>query len=69
MTSTHTEATPSRLIKPESIQLLFHTKANMSSQIIYLAKEIKALLNHQSKLELDISFVKKCERKAGQENC
>ena len=55
----HTEATLTRLIKPELIQQLLHIEANIGLQIINLAKEIKGLLKHQTKLESD---VKKRER-------
>ena len=47
-----------KLNKPELIQLSLNTKANVSLQIINLTNEIKRLLDHERKLEADVSIIK-----------
>ena len=61
----HTEGTLNKLSKPDLVQLMFNTKTKMSSQIINLMNKIKSLLDHQRKLEADISIFRNLKYKLG----
>ena len=51
MAQTHTEPALNKLIKPELVQLLLNTEANMGGQISTLTAEVKELNNYLKKLD------------------
>ena len=51
MTGTHTEAVLSKLTKPELIQLVLNTEANMEAQISILTAQVKDLSSYLKKLQ------------------
>ena len=51
MTGTHTEAVLSKLTKPELIQLVLNTEANMEAQISILTARVKDLSSYLKKLQ------------------
>ena len=58
MAGSHTEAVLNKLTKPELVQLLLNTKANMGAQISTLTAEVKDLSSYLKKLEADVAIVK-----------
>ena len=58
MAGTHTEAVLNKLTKPELVQLLLNTEANMGAQISTLTAEVKDLSSYLKKLEADVAIVK-----------
>ena len=50
MTGTHTEAVLNNLTKPELVQLLLNTEANMAAHTSTLTAEIKGLSSYLKKL-------------------
>ena len=58
MAETHTEAILNKLSKPELVQLLLNTEANMGAHIATLTAEIKEINNHLNKLEADVAVTK-----------
>ena len=58
MAETRTEAILNKLSKPELVQLLLNTEANMVADIATLTAEIKEISNHLKKLEVDIAVTK-----------
>ena len=58
MAGTHTEAVRNKLNKPELVQLLLNTEANMRAQISTLTAEVKDLSSYLKKLEADVTIVK-----------
>ena len=58
MSGTHTEAILNKLSKPELVQLLLNTEANMGANIATLTAEIKEINNHLNKLEADVAVTK-----------
>ena len=51
MTGTRTEAVLSKLTKPELIQLVLNTEANMEAQISILTAQVKDLSSYLKKLQ------------------
>ena len=58
MAETHKEAILNKLNKPELIQLLLNTEANMGAHIATLTAEINEINNHLNKLEADVAATK-----------
>ena len=58
MAETDTEAVINKLTKPQLVQLLFNTEANMGTQISTLTAKVKELNNYFKKLEADVATVK-----------
>ena len=58
MAGTHAEAILNKLSKPELVQLLLNTEANMGAHIATLTAEIKEINNHLNKLEADVAVTK-----------
>ena len=58
MVGTYTEAFLDKLNKPELVQLLLNTEANMGTQISTLTAEVKELNNYLKKQEKDVAIVK-----------
>ena len=52
------EAFLDKLIKPELIQLLLNTEANLGSIISNLSAKVKVMLNHFKELEADVTTVR-----------
>ena len=50
----HTEAILNKLSKPELVQIIFNAEANLGSEITKLTTEVKDLLAHSKKLEVDV---------------
>ena len=46
MAGAHTEAVLNKLSKPELVQIILNTEANLGSQIAKLTTEVKDLLDH-----------------------
>ena len=46
MAGAHTEAVLKKLSKPELVQIILNTEANLGSQIAKLTTEVKNLLDH-----------------------
>ena len=51
MTGTRTEAVLSKLTKPELIQLVLNTEANMEAQISILTAQVKDLSSYLKRLQ------------------
>ena len=62
MSGTDTEAMLNKLTKPELVQLLLKTEANLGSQFTDPSKENKDTLTYLKKLEVDIAIVKTVNR-------
>ena len=58
MVGTHTEAILNKLRKPELVQLLLNTEANMGAHTATLTAEIKEINNRLNKLEADVAITK-----------
>ena len=58
MAGVHTEAVLDKLSKPELLQIILNTEANLGSQIAKLTTEVKNLLDHPKKLEADVAIVR-----------
>ena len=63
MTRAHTEAVLNKLSKPELIQIILNTEANLGSQIAKVTTEVKDLLAHSKKLEADVAIVRNVNSK------
>ena len=63
MAGAHTEAVLNKLSKPELVQIILNTEANLGSQIAKLTTEVKELLNHSKKLETDVAIVRNVNNK------
>ena len=57
MAGTHTEAVLNKLSKPDLVQIILNTEANLRLQIAKLTTEVKDLLDHSKKLEADVAIV------------
>ena len=57
MAGTHTEVVLNNLTKPELVQLLLNTEANMAAHTSTLTAEIKELSSYLKKLEADVAIV------------
>ena len=58
MAGAHTEAALNKLSKPDLVQLIINTEANLGSQIAKLTTEVKDLLAHSKKLEADVAIIR-----------
>ena len=58
MAGTHAEAILNKLSKPELVQLLLNTEANMGAHTATLTAEIKEINNRLNKLEADVAITK-----------
>ena len=58
MAGNHTETILNKLSKPELVQLLLNTEANMGAHIATSTDEIKENNNHLNKLEADVTVTK-----------
>ena len=63
MAGAHTEAVLNNLSKPELVQIILNTEANLGSQIAKLTTEVKNLLDHSKKLEADVTIVRNVNTK------
>ena len=63
MAGAHTEAVLNKLSKPELVQTILNTEANLGSQIAKLTTEVKDLLAHSKKLEADVAIVRNVNSK------
>ena len=63
MAGTHTEAVLNNLSKPELLQIILNTEANLGSQIAKLTTEVKDLLAHSKKLEANVAIVRNVNSK------
>ena len=63
MAGAHTEAVLNKLSKPELVQNILNTEANLGSQIAKLTTEVKDLLAHSKKLEADVAIVRNVNSK------
>ena len=54
MAGTHTEAVLNKQTKPELVQLLLNSQANIGVQIFTLITQFKELNNYFKKLEADV---------------
>ena len=63
MVGTHTEAVPNKLTKPELVQLLLNTEANMGAQISILTAEVREWSSYLKKVETDVVTVKNVNSK------
>ena len=50
-------------LKPDLVQLILNTEANLGSQIAKLTTDVKDLLAHSTKLEADVAIVKNVNSK------
>ena len=50
VTGAHTEAVLNKLSKPELVQIILNTEANLGSQIAKLTTDFKDLLAHSKKM-------------------
>ena len=64
----HTEAILNKLSKPELVQIIFNTEANLGSEITKLTIEVKDLLAHSKKLEVDVAVVRNVNSKWVEKN-
>ena len=58
MAGNHTETILNKFSKPELVQLLLNTEANMGAHIATSTDEIKENNNHLNKLEADVTVTK-----------
>ena len=58
MAGTHTETFLNKLTKPELVQLLLNTEANIEAQISTPTADVKELSSYLKKLEADVAIVK-----------
>ena len=63
MAGAHAQAVLNRLSKPELVQIILNTEANLGSQITKLTTEVKNLLDHPKKLEADVAIVRNINNK------
>ena len=63
MAGAHTEAVLNKLSKPELVQIILNTEANLGSQIAKLTTEVKDLPAHSKKLEADLAIVRNLNSK------
>ena len=63
MARAHTEAFLNRLSKPNLVQLILNTEANLGSQIAKLTTKVKDLLAHSKKFEADVAVVRNVNSK------
>ena len=63
MAGAHTEAVLNKLSKPDLVQIILNTEANLGSQIAKLTTEVKDLLDHSKKLEADVAMVRNINSK------
>ena len=63
MAGAHTEAVLNKLSKPELVQIILNTEANLGSQIAKLTTEVKDLLAYSKKLEADVAIVRNVNNK------
>ena len=66
MVGAHTEAVLNKLSKPELVQIILNTEANLGSQIAKLITEVEDLLAHSKKLEADMAIFRNVNRKLAQ---
>ena len=59
----HIEAVLNKLGKPELVQIILNTEANLEPQIAKVTTEVKDLLAHSKKLETDVAIVRNVNRK------
>ena len=58
MAGAHTWAVLNKLSKPEVVQIILNTEANLGSQITKLTTEVKNLLDHSKKLGAHMVIVR-----------
>ena len=58
MAGAHTEGDLNKLSKPELVQTILNTEANLGSQIDKLTTEVKDLLAYSKELETDVTIVR-----------
>ena len=63
MTGTHTETVLNKLNKPDLVQIVSNTQANLGSQIAKLTTEVKDLLAYSKKLEANVAIVRNVNSK------
>ena len=63
MVGAHTEAVLNKLSKPELVQIILNTEANLGSEIATLTTEVKNLLDHSKTLEADVAIVRNVNNK------
>ena len=63
MTGTHAETVLNKLNKPDLVQIVSNTQANLGSQIAKLTTEVKDLLAHSKKLEADVAIFRNANSK------
>ena len=63
MARPHTKAVLNKLSKPELVQIILNTEANLGSQIAKVTTEVKDLLAHSKKLETDVAIVRNVNSK------
>ena len=59
----HVEAVLNKLGKPELVQIILNTEANLGPQIAKVTTEVKDLLAHSKKLEADVAIVRNVNSK------
>ena len=63
MAGAHTEAVLNKLRKPDLVEIILNTKANLVSQIAKLTAEVNNLLDHSKKLEADVAIARNVNSK------
>ena len=63
MAGTHIVAVLNKLSKPDLVQIILNTEANLGSQIAELTTEAKVLLDHSKTLEVDVAIVRNVNSK------
>ena len=63
MAGAHTEAVLNKLSKPELVQIILNTEANLGSQIAKLTTKVKDLLVYSKKLEAEVADAMKVNSK------
>ena len=58
MVGTHAETILNKLSKPEFVQLLLNTEANMGAHVATLTAEIKEINNHLNELQANVAVTK-----------
>ena len=58
MVGAYTETVLNKLSKPELVQIILNTEANLGSEIATLTTEVRNLLDHSKTLEADVAIVR-----------
>ena len=59
----YTQTVLNKLSKPELVQIILNSEANLESQIAKITTEVKKMLDYSKKLEADVAIVRNVSNK------